>query len=172
MSFIGRKILHWKTKWSPKNTQRVINALPYHQAATFGLLYGYENSAKEEAIQEWIQELKSDKKEVQILCVQSDTQPPQSDFPTLTMADMNVIGKIQAEVLDQFLERSYDYFIHLDFEGNEVINMIVRKATAQCKIGFHSKLNQKHYDLMIGVNKHTGIANFTEQIMSNLKRIK
>lgn len=171
MSLIGKKILRWKTNWSTKNIQRTIHALPYSQTSTFGLLYCYENSAKEEALLQWIQELKSDQKEVHVLCVQCDAQPAQSDFPTLTMADMNVVGKIQAEVLDQFLERSYDYFVHLDFEANEVIDMIVRKTKAQCKIGFYSELHQKNYDLMIGMHKSAGMVNFVEQVMKYLKSI-
>lgn len=172
MSLIGKKILQFKTNWTTKNIERSINALPYDQAQSFGLLYVYESNAKEEAVHNWVERLKSDQKKVHVLCMQSDAKPPLSTFPTLTLSDMTAMGSIKNDVLVQFLERSYDYFIHLDFEVDEVVDMIIIKTKAKCKIGFYSEQHQKKYDLMIGMNKSAGIVNFVEQITKYLKSIK
>lgn len=171
MSLIGKKILRWKTKWTTKNVQRSIVAIPYDLSKSFGLLYSYENSAKEEALRLWVDQLISEQKEVHVLCIQSNSQPVMSNFPTMTMAQMNTMGQIKAEVIDEFLERSYDYLIHLDFEANEVIDMIIKKTKAKCKIGFYSEQHQKNYDMMIGMNKSAGMVNFVDQVTKYLKSI-
>lgn len=172
MSFIGKKILQFKTNWTTRNIQRKVNAVPYDQTQSFALLYCYENTAKEEALNNWLELLKADQKDVHVLCIQGNKDLPLSLHPTLTLADMTALGNIKNEVLDQFLERSYDYFIHLDFDVNEVIEMIIRKTKAKCKIGFYSELHQKKYDLMIGMNKSAGMVNFVTQITKYLKSIK
>ena len=164
MSLIGKKLLSLQNRAdrqkAPKRQHK-----PFEQASTVGILFTWEDKGKEAVIAEFVQRL-PDNLKLRYLCFNPDRKTEiDSSHPSFSENDLTLLGKIESEEADSFLQEPFDYLFHLDFELSEMMKSLLIRSRAHCRVGFHSEGGESFYELMIGINKNAGLHNFAEQIL-------
>ncbi|WP_286745275.1 hypothetical protein [Roseivirga sp. UBA1976] len=169
MSILGRKILGLVNK--PRKREYKEPIPPYEKATNIGVLYTYEGEKKEESINQLVEEL-GKHKHIQVLCFVNQKEVPSLNRATLKIDQISSWGKLNSPETESFLDTSFDYLLHLDFELNEIAQTLLNRTKAKCRVGFHSETATNYYELMIGINKSAGTANFAEQMVKYIKAIR
>ena len=171
MSEIGKRILSFINSGSKKTTGKR-NIVPFDEARSIGVLYSWEGTKKEEAIEKFKAEL-SEAKSISCVCYSPDKKVvPETKNPILSVVDLSVLGKINSTVAESFVKKPFDFLFHFDFETSEITESLLINSTAKCRVGLHSDKNEKLYELMIGINKNAGIDNLIEQMLKYVKALK
>lgn len=171
MSLIGKKILSLSNPGS-KRLKTVSAHKAFSQASSVGLLFSWEDKQKEEIIREFLKGIHSGK-QVQCLCFNPDKKAvPDTDFPLFDTSKLTMLGKIDSQETNQFLQEPFDYLFHFDFELNDIMKSFLSRSQAHYRVGFHTEEGEKYYDLMIGINKNAGLHNFASQILKYVNALK
>lgn len=169
MSLIGKRLLRLSNNKTKRPIPQVIPS--YERAERVGILYTYEGDKKEEATENLIS-LINKEKQVDVLCYLDRKDLTNSKHPSFRIDQLNRWGKLNSSEAEEFLNTSYDYLIHLDFELNEIMKNMLIHTKAKCRVGFHTESGRNFYELMIGMNKSSGTSNFAEQIIKYIKAIR
>lgn len=171
MSILGKKILGLLNKPSKRRGNTNRGVIPFNDSKNLGILFTWEDSKKESALEEFIDSIGLDK-EVDVLCFNPNKEPVNSKHPTFEIGDLSALGKFNSESAQRFINKSLDYVFHFDLDLNEVTKSILVMTKAKCRVGLHSQEGARYYELMIGINKSAGIANFAEQMEKYVKAIR
>lgn len=170
MSIIGRKILGLLN--NPNRRKKSGTSLvPFEKASSIGVLYTWTDQKKEEVLASIVQQIGLNKK-VEILCFNPSNTPIPTEYPSFDMTALTHFGKLNAEVVQHFVQFPFDYLFHFDLESDEIVKSILVQTKAKCRIGIHDEFNTAYYELMIGINKSAGISNFAEQMIKYVSSIR
>ncbi|OEK01671.1 hypothetical protein BFP97_09155 [Roseivirga sp. 4D4] len=170
MSVIGKKILSFLN--NPKKRKKGEKKLvPFEKAQHVGILYTWSNGKKEEVLISLMDKMGTEKK-VEVLCFNPTKDPINTPYPTFDKSILTNFGKLNSEDVQQFMKAPFDYLFHLDFESNELLKNILIQTNAKCRIGVHSEEHTGYYELMIGINKSSGISNFADQMIKYVRAIR
>lgn len=170
MSVIGKKILSLFN--NPKKRKKgTIKLVPFDKAELVGILYTWSDSQKEEVLTSLIEKIGTEKK-VEVLCFNPTKNPIISQHPTFDESVVTNFGKLNSEDVHRFIKAPFDYLFHLDFESNELLKNILIQTNAKCRIGVHDEEHTSFYELMIGINKSSGISNFADQMIKYVRAIR
>lgn len=169
MSLIGKKLLSLTNK-SGKRQKNL--AMPsYERSQNIGILYTFDEK-KQESADAIIKLIDDSNKKIDVLCFIDRKEVESSKHPFFKIEQLNNWGKIKSEEVDQFINTSFDFLIHLDFEMNEIMKNMLIHTKAKCRVGFHAENSSDYYELMIGMNKSAGSSNFAEQTIKYIKAIR
>ncbi len=171
MSVLGKKILGLLNNPSKRNKKGSPTIVPFEESKNLGILYTWSDNKKESALTEFISSLGEDKM-VDVLCFNPTKTPVSSAYPIIDISSLSNLGKLNSDIAQKFIETSFDYIFHFDFEMNEVVKSILVQTKAKCRVGLHSNEGARYYELMIGINKSAGISNFAEQMAKYVKAIR
>ena len=171
MSVIGKKILLLLNNSGKEKNER--GALkPFNKASSIGIIYTYQGQKKETLISEFIEKI-SDNKKVDCLCFNPEKNTTlDTENSVFSIDELTVFGKIQSTETLEFLDKKFEYLFHLDFELNEITEVLLIKSKALCRIGLHSDRLNNPFELMIGINKSAGLNNLIEQMLKYVKALK
>jgi hypothetical protein len=120
--------------------------------AGMGLLYTYDpaNPTKTDAVVQVVKRLQAAGKQVQVLCYvpHHKALATNTPFATVTKKDINLLGRSQNESFNSFVKSSFDYLYHLDLISDAVLDYVVAKCTAHCKIGNYLAGREALFELM------------------------
>jgi hypothetical protein len=120
--------------------------------ARIGLLYTHDpgNPEKTDAVVHVVKKLQADGKQVQVLCYLSDNKAIETNIPfdTVTKKDINLLGGSQNKPLNSFLKSPVAYLYHLDLVSDAVLDYVVAKCIANCKIGNYLAGREALFELM------------------------
>lgn len=170
MSIIGKKLfklLHRPSK--RKRDGEVITS--FEKATHLAILYTWVDPEKESVLEGFIERVGAGR-QVDVLCFNPTKKPVSSQYPVLETTDISISGRLNSAVAKEFLDKSFDFIFHFDFDLNEITKSILVMTKAKCRVGFYSETRTKYYELMIGMNKNTGIANFAGQMEKYVKEIR
>ncbi len=170
MSVIGKKILGFLNNPN-KRKKREKKLVPFEKAEHIGILYSWSDSKKEEALIAFIEKMGAEKK-VEVLCFNPTRGPVNSQHPTFDESILTNFGKLNSEDVQRFVKIPFEYLFHLDFESNEILKNILIQTNAKCRIGVHNEEHTGYYELMIGINKSSGISNFADQMIKYVRAIR
>ncbi|MBO3698415.1 hypothetical protein [Roseivirga sp. E12] len=170
MSVIGKKILSFFNNPN-KRKKPSSNLVPFEQAGLIGVLYTCSDNKKEEALKFFIEEMGLGKK-VEILCFNPSKETIITDNPTFDASVLSNLGKLNSPEVQNFVNFPFDYLFHFDFESNEILKSILVQTKAKCRIGVHDEQHTNYYELMIGINKSSGISNFAEQMLKYVRALR
>lgn len=170
MSVVGKKILSLFNSPSGRKKSNT-NLVPFEKASSIGILYTWTDVKKEEVLESLVQQIGLNKK-VEILCFNPSNEAISTKNLSFDMTVLTNFGKLNSEVVQNFIKSPFDYLFHFDLESDEIVKSILVQTKARCRIGIHDELNTDYYELMIGINKSAGISNFAQQMIKYVSSIR
>lgn len=171
MSILAKKLLRLLNRPGKRNQKTIPPIIPFDKAKNLGIIYTWDGQKKEEEIESFLQ-LIGENKMVDMLCYNPTKEVIDTKYPTVSINDLSALGKLNSQVAQEFTDRQFDFLFHFDFELNDIIRSILVQTNARCRVGHHSADDSTYYELMIGINKSVGMANFAEQMVKYIKAIK
>jgi len=146
-------------------------------AETVGLLFFIENPEQYQKALEIIKVFQDKKLRVQALgFINQKNYPPYFQprifFNIITLKDLNWYGKPSATSIYNFIKIDFDILIDLGPGDEYALQYISGLSKAKFKVGRYLKKNEAFYDLMINLDKKTGIDEFVDQVIHYLSLIK
>lgn len=136
-------------KWA-KNNSSQRSSTKYSSSESIGILFSIDDRGKHDIVKSLIKRFEADGKSVEVLAFLPDKKENHEFlFDFFTKKDISFWGKYRSGHVTKFINNSFDYLLHIDFEDNEVINGILAQSKAKCRVGGVSTTQSKHYELTI-----------------------
>lgn len=134
------------------------------EAKNIGILAIKTNSNNDEVLQDFIQELKAENKEITILYFEKNIpERMENTVAVLNKKDINWYNKPSGDKFKKFIEKEYDLIINFDTSNFRPFHYLVAH-TKGYKVGFNSSYNTLTYDFLIKCNNIS-----IENLIKNLK---
>ncbi len=161
--FITKQIIKFQLPGLLKKTKVKHKTVNYDKAQRVGILVTFYDHEKQHAIDEFIDHMVADKKEVQVLCYDK-RRARNKIFGYLQFTDKHIslLGKFKAEHVIDFINNDFDYLFHLDLESNEVLDKILALSKAKCRIGNDMDEHRAFYELMFKADTLTQLSNLIQ----------
>lgn len=172
MNAIKLKLLNYLNRRANiKNKVPHIN-ISFRDAREFGLVFTWEDEAKYNQVRELIKTLEIHSKKIHIICYQVNKKNRlPSGLPVFTDRDISLFGKVRSQILNEFLNKSFDFILHLDLRQNIMIQYILSRTRAKCRIGKTSMEFREFYEMMIQPSGENDYKDFCDQVMHYTKSI-
>lgn len=130
-----------------------------------------EDRKKHDAIKEFIRQLQQDGKKVNVL----EYLPSKKDnyeflFDFFTINDLSFWGKVNSSDAEKFIDAPFDYLYCIDMDSNPLIQHVLARSKARCRIGKFSKDDNAFFELMIEQNG--SISNLIDNMYKYTKQLK
>jgi hypothetical protein len=149
MSRIKEKILALYTKRLIRGCRIVRTNVGFQQAQNMGILYSADTTIHHLATQ-----LGNMSKRVTVLCyTKVPMQTPHCVFPTITHHDLPLWRTITHPKAYTFVNTSFDYLFHADLEGHPMLNYLLAKSQAKCRVGHYNAARTSLFEIMVTFDK-------------------
>jgi len=140
--------LNLNTRSSLKKAE-VRNSISFNKAKHIGLIFSIQDLDKHKAVKTFIKQLEEKGKKVQVLTyLGKGKQNHEFLFDFFSDGDINFWGKLINKTALKFTDNNFDFLFHLDTERNDIIENILSKSKAKCRIGIMGN-NSEFYELII-----------------------
>jgi hypothetical protein len=150
MLHIKEKILSLYTKRLVKTRHVVRTSVGFQQAQNMGILYSADSPQKHEAVRHLATQLKKMGKKVAGLCYA--TTPIQATypyFPIINHRDLQLWGTITHPQAQNFINTPFDYLYQVDLKGHPILDYLLAKSKAKCRVGYYSALRANLFEMMV-----------------------
>lgn len=169
MSRIKAQLLSFYTKRLIRRRRVDHTNVGFDHAKTIGILYHGDDPKKQEAIHQLVTELKKLGKQVSTLCYVTDPkQVVNVTVPTITIRDIQLLGKIMHPQAQAFVDTSFDYLYQIDLAGHPVIDYLLTKSKAKCRIGHYTANRAGLFEMMVSLAKKPEDTTITDLIAQML----
>ena len=169
------KFLQLRTKRYLKKNSVHRMSTDFIKSTKIGIIFSAEGMQKHNAVKSLIKKLKEQGKEVKVL---SYLPPGQQNheflFDIVGPNDINFWGKLTNEDAQKFVEEPFDYLLDLDTYSNQIIDNILAKSKAKCRVGIYNEEKGPFFELMINPKNPDSseeliwdIYHYTKKIMVN-----
>lgn len=145
----------------------------YDQAKDIGILYSYPDPVKSSAISELIGKLKEDGKTANSIFL---IDPKKTDSGGVENcffdSHIKLFGKWINPIVPKFYERKFDYLLHLDEDVSPLIENVLLKSQALCRIGMYNESHKHLYEMMIKTADGANLSFQMMEIYSYLKQLR
>ena len=139
------------------NTKRYLKKNKVHRITTdfiksnkIGIIFSAEGMQKHNAVKSLIKKLKEQGKEVTVLSyLATGQQNHEFLFDIIGPNDINFWGLNKNDDAEKFADESFDYLLDLDITSNQVIENILAKSKAKCRVGIYKEGKGPFFELMI-----------------------
>lgn len=150
MAAFTKKILAWKTGAFLKNSKIKRESVNYAEAKHFGIIFTVTDLEKHTAIKKLFYQLEKEGKRVTVLSfLGKDKENYEFMFDFFKEGDVSFWGNITAGSVINFVEKKFDYLFHLDIEPNVLIDNILARSKARCRVGCYREEESSFYELMV-----------------------
>ena len=159
------KFIELKTKrYLRKNATKRLTT-DYGEANNIGIIFSSEDLLKHKAVKSFVKKLTLEGKNVTVISfVGKGKQNHEFLYDIITPGDISFWGSINDETAQKFVNESFDYLFNLDLDSNQVIENILAKSKAKCRVGIYNEEKSSFYELMINPGKEGSISNLIEDI--------
>ncbi|MFK7952483.1 MAG: hypothetical protein AB8B73_06525 [Ekhidna sp.] len=152
-------------RYKSKSAHRSSEHLSYSEATQIGILYNADEFAKE-IIDEMIDSLKTDEKNVEILGF--ELEPKENSF-LFSKKDISNTGEFKNEKVSSFVNKPFDFLVSLDSSENMNYRFVLALCKSSCKIGIESN---EYYELLhMALKKNGSPVESMRSVMKYLKMI-
>jgi hypothetical protein len=146
-----KTFLRWRTGNARKKNKSIRASLPYPQAMSIGVLFTVEDKAKHDEIKRLVKMFEAEGKKVQVL----EFLPRKKEnydflFDFFTVDELNFWGALQSVKALKFADTSFDYLFNPDREPNDLIDYLLARSKAHCRVGVYREDHTTDFELMIG----------------------
>ncbi len=149
-----KKFLSLSTKLFLKKNKASRPTTGYRRAKNIGIIFTVEGTDKHKAIKSFVKELENDGKNVEVLSYLGKGKDNYEFlFDFISNGDINLWGKLINETALKFSEKKFDYLFNIDHTRNRILENILARSMAKCRIGVYTENNDAFYELMVN-SKH------------------
>lgn len=122
----------------------------YPSALNLGIIFTVEDKQKHHTVKTFIKRLEQDGKNIQVL----EYLPEKKDnyefkFDFFTDKDFSLLGNLRSSSAIQFTNSPFDILFCIDLNPNALIQYILAKSKAKCRVGTYWESGEPFLDLMI-----------------------
>lgn len=153
MMFIKKLIIRFQLPKLIKNSDVKRHTVNYAHAYRIGILVTLTDHEKQHTVDNFIDRLVADNKEVQVLCY--DKRRARNKifgYLQFTNKDISMWGRFKTEHVIDFINNDFDYLMHLDTESDEILDKILCLSRSKCRIGNDLEPHRTFYELMMRAN--------------------
>jgi hypothetical protein len=147
-------ILGRVARWVAKDTAPMRCNVGLSKATTVGVLYSYTAPAKHEIVQRFVRQLKNLNKKVSVLCYKTPKDRMHASSNLVYAFEhkaVTLLGTFGSSRIQQFADTPFDYLFHVDLDSNAVLDCIVAKSQARCRVGCFDPSRKPLLEIMIKV---------------------
>jgi hypothetical protein len=142
--------LKWRTASELKKNRNRRASVAYKRAQSVGIIFSVEDRQKHDDIKEFIRQLETDGKKVQVL----EFLPKKKEnyeflFDFFTVEQLSFWGKITSPQALKFSSTPFDYLFYIDQDSNPLVLNLMAQSKAMCRIGKYAEMDSPFYELMI-----------------------
>jgi hypothetical protein len=170
---INHQLIPLINKFLAKKDKAVRENIGYSQARTIGIIYSHPDKAKSSAVLELITRLKSDDKSTASICL-IDANKIKTADPKVSFGEheIKLFGSWLNPIVPEFYEKKFDYLLHLDQSVSPLIENILLKSAALCRIGLYNERNKHLFEMMIKTGDDTELSDQMMEIYKYLKQLR
>jgi len=176
MSRIKQKILAFYTQRIVRADRIARTNVGFQQAQHIGILYRADNPQKHKVVNHLAEALKNKGKKVTGLCYTPlPTLQAANTFATITDRDLQLWGNITHPRARAFVNTPFDYLFQVDIVGHPVINYLLAKSQAKCRIGYYDTVRTGLFEMMVTFDRQAGsddMDTLTKQMVHYVQRLK
>ncbi len=169
MIAIAKKIISLQLPKLVKNSSVRRRTVEYKNAERVGVITTLDEYDKQQAIDEFVDRLVGDQKEVEVLCYDKrQNQNKIFGYIQFSNRDISMFGSIRSEEVLDFIHRDFDYLFHLDVQSDEVIDKVLALSHAKCRVGCDLSGHHDFYELMV---KADSLEDMSEMVFHYIKLV-
>jgi hypothetical protein len=125
----------------------------YDKARTVGIIFSVGNMNKHDNIKKFVRLLENDGKKVDVLTFLGKEQDNHEFlFDYFREDDVSFWGHFKTGNINRFIEKEFDYLFHVDLETNPLIEHVLARSLAKCRIGAYKENKSDFYEMMVKTN--------------------
>ena len=144
------------THFLAKKIKPLRSNVGFSKARTIGVLYSYGSPEKHEILQRFIRNLKNLDKQIGVLCYTVAKDRVHQGSNLLYSFDheaLTPLGRVHSDRIQKFIDTPFDYLFHIDLDSNPILDFIVAKSNAKCRIGYFDTGRKNLFEVMVKVNR-------------------
>lgn len=168
---IFNQALSYKTRRYQKDNNNLRSSVPYHEAAHIGIIFSNDNPEKSAMAEKLLTLYRDDKKQTKVLAYDRNVQVKHLPFESFSNKDLNFWGSYTNQSINQFSDTSFDFLICLDNPPGLIIQNLVAKSKAKCRVGVSANSGTPNglFELII---QTANDSNLVDSIYSYTKNIR
>ncbi len=146
-------------------------AINLKQAEHLAILFDLSNNSAEQAALAYAKRLEKLNKKVHLLAYTHESYVPEGlSYPCFCKKDTNWAQVPKNEIIQEFLEQTYDILITFYLQESAPLDFILKAAQAKMVVGYHRPDWEASYDLMVH-NKNQDLQLASQQLQKCLNWI-
>ena len=164
--------LSFRTSSSLKRSNISRRTSGFRESLSIGILYTYSNKHNFELVNDLINRLKKEGKQVTPITHIVKMGPNDTyNFPFFNSSDVDFWGKWKSDEVNSFLNKSFDYLLSLDLNTNNMTQNILAKSKAKCRVGRFEEGKSDYFEMMID-HKENNYDQFIDQVFHYIKNVR
>ena len=168
MSRIKEKLLVCYTKQLAKRRSVLRTNVGFQQAHDIGILFNASTMQQYDAISRLVAQLEKLGKRVIGLCYATTPVVANSPFPIITDRDVKLWGTVAHPQAKVFIGTPFDYLYQLDLEGHPILDYLLAKSNAKCRVGHYSTARSNLFEIMITLSREQGKGSDVEVLIEQM----
>ena len=153
-----------------ENRRAQANSVDFGKSKKIGLLF-FENPKENlDVIDNIMDDLKVEGKEIVTLALCKNKKHSLQKYPIFEFGDIDFFGTIKSSIVNDFINQDFDFLVCLDKNPNTVMNYLLSRLNAKCRLGIRAEHENEHYEFIL--KKEEGLAIKSSDILKYLKMIK
>ncbi len=145
-----KKFLNLRTKAILRKNDALRESTAFQKAKFVGIIFAIEGMEKHKAVKRFIKDLEDEGKEVEVLTYLGKGRDNHEFlFDFIAPGDISFWGNITNQRALTFAEKEFDYLFNFDNSRNHVIENILARSKAKCRVGCYSKENLDFFEFMV-----------------------
>jgi hypothetical protein len=172
MNFLKRKMLDYLNKKANLKNKIPRNNTSFSNSKDIGLVFTWEGDSKYSQVLELVKVLEMHGKNVEMMCYIRN--PKEQNLPGINLyydKDISFFGKSKSEKFSKFLSKSFDFLLHLDLQTAIMVQYVLSRTNAKCRVGKNDMDNCQFYELMIRPAEEENFKDYCDQVLHYTKSI-
>ena len=159
-----------RTNSQLRKNKALRDSIAYKTSSAIGILFTVEDKKKHEMVKELVHKLEGEGKKVTVMSfLPSKKDNYEFLFDFFSLEDINFWGNLHSTQAIKFAESSFDYLLCLDTIPNPMIQNILARRKAKCRIGKFNYNGASFFEMMIDTpanpkNLIDGIYDYTRKL--------
>lgn len=157
MSRIKMHLLSFYARRATRRRAVTRTSVGFDQAQSLGILYSGDSAEKLEVIHQLTARLNRLGKQVTACCYLPDSCSSAASRASITTPrDFRLWGAITHLPTKIFVHTSFDYLYHVDWEGDPVLDYLLARSHAKCRVGHYDSRRVALFEVMVRCRKESG----------------
>ena len=145
-----KRFLSLRTKTLLRKNSSLRESKSFKKASHVGIIFEIEGLEKHRAVKQFIKDLESEGKQVEVLTYLGKGKDNHEFlFDFVSQGDVSFWGNITNERALSFANKEFDYLFNFDNTRNQVIENILARSKARCRVGCYMEENQEFFEFMV-----------------------